>query len=94
MTSIMNLEVKSNSYSEVLQTILTFKDFVYKLRRRIEPLWAVTALRKALMQSPSSPKAKEVAAPMFALYDANAATNRQTGGVRFLNFNGRAGSKL
>ena len=60
--------MKANTNRAVLDAILTYKDLYCKLGRRIDPLWAETALRRTLVEN-TVQKAKELAGPMFALHD-------------------------
>ena len=77
MSQIMGLKVHGNTSRGVLNAILKYKDLYCKLGRRIDPLWAETALRRTIIED-SGTKARELAGPMFALHDTNEEWIRHT----------------
>ena len=76
MAQIMGLRAQGTTHKTVHNVILKYKDLYQKLRDQMDPLWAITALRKTLAEE-SGAKASELAAPMFVVYDTAEEANQK-----------------
>ena len=83
MGRIMSLSTTGGTSKDAHALLTTFKDLHAKLSGQIQPLWAITALKRALQSS--SQKARDLSDPIVAVFDANADSNEKLNDLGLAN---------